>query len=166
MRICAQVTRERVPQAWGWIWIGILKFFYSVVSSACRMYSTKRYDLSKKKKKKEEKKVTRKFDLPERRHMLQKQLQLWQAVNKSSLDHLLSICPTNRPQQHHHPRQTFRLFVSPVMPYLRHQLHTPEDRADGAEDVGGKRNIRLGSHDEESFKKVVDVIEKKNKKKQ
>lgn len=39
------------------------------------------------------------------------------------------------PQKHHESRQTVGLLLPPVVPYLRDQLDTPEDGADGAKDV-------------------------------
>lgn len=47
----------------------------------------------------------------------------------------------------------------PVMPNLRHQLHAPEDRADGAEDVGGERDVFLGRHDDDDEKKIGSLRE-------
>lgn len=40
---------------------------------------------------------------------------------------------TRRPQQHHRGRQPLRLLPAPIVPYLRHQLDTPENCANRAE---------------------------------
>lgn len=50
------------------------------------------------------------------------------------------------PQHHHDPWQAIRLLLPPVVPYLRDQLDAPENRTDGAKDIGGDGNGRLRRH--------------------
>lgn len=42
---------------------------------------------------------------------------------------------TYGPEKHHESRQTVGLLLPPVVPYLREQLDTPENGANGAKDV-------------------------------
>jgi hypothetical protein len=78
------------------------------------------------------------------------------------LSHSNQMAPgslTRSPQKHHHRGEAFCLLVSPIVPDLRHELETPQNRTNGAEHIGrhghlpdirhswlGKGAQRLASH--------------------
>lgn len=53
---------------------------------------------------------------------------------------------TDCPKEHHQAGQPIRLFLLPIVPYLRDQLDAPEDGTNGAEDVGGDGDVALRCH--------------------